>query len=44
MYLIKSTVAVGTCDKIAMDTGKRIVHSPEHSGATQHCNNFEYNR
>lgn len=43
VYLIKSTVAVGTCDEIAFSLNKRIVHSPEHSGATQHCNNFEYN-
>ena len=43
IYIIKSTVAVGTCDKIAVATSKHIVHSPEHSGATQHCNNFEYN-
>ena len=43
VYLIKSTVTVGTCDAIAAATGKRIVHSPEHSGATQHCNNFDYN-
>lgn len=43
VYLVKSTVSVGTCDEIYKKTGKRIVHSPEHSGATQHCNNFDYN-
>lgn len=42
VYLIKSTVAVGTCDEIAEATGKRIVMSPEFYGATQHCNNFTY--
>lgn len=42
-YLIKSTVNVGTCDEIAAKTGKNIVHSPEFSGTTQHCNNFDYN-
>ena len=43
VYLIKSTLNVGTCDEIHQMTGKRIVHSPEHSGSTQHCNNYEYN-
>ena len=43
LYLIRSTVAVGTCRKLAEKYGKRIVFSPEHSGSTQHCTNFEYN-
>jgi len=43
IYLIKSTTNVHFCDYLATKTGKRIVHSPEHSGATQHCNNFTYN-
>ena len=42
IYVIKSTVLPGTSKRLAEETGKRIVFSPEHSGATQHCNNFEY--
>ena len=42
VYVIKSTVLPGTCDKFAAETGKHIVFSPEHSGATQHCNNWDY--
>ena len=42
VYLIKSTTNIGYCDYLALQTGKHIVHSPEHSGATQHCNNFNY--
>lgn len=43
IYLIKSIVNVGYCDYLVAQTGKHIIHSPEHSGATQHCNNFNYN-
>lgn len=43
IYIIKSTVAVGVTDKLKKLTGKRLVFSPEHSGATQHCNDFDYN-
>ena len=42
IYIIKSTVLPGTCERLQKETGKRIIFSPEHSGATQHCNNFEY--
>ena len=42
IYLVKSTTKVGYCDYLATQTGKRIVHSPEHSGITQHSNNFSY--
>ena len=42
VYVIKSTVLPGTCDRFVEETGKRIVFSPEHSGATQHCNNWSY--
>jgi len=43
VYLIKSTLNVGFSQYLKDKTGKRIVHSPEYSGATQHCTNFEYN-
>jgi len=42
IYLIKSTTNIGYCDYLALQTGKHIIHSPEHSGATQHCNNYNY--
>jgi len=43
IYLIKSTTNIGYCDYLQLQTGKHIIHSPEHAGATQHCNNFTYN-
>ena len=43
VYLVKSTLNVGYSNYLKKVTGKRIVHSPEYSGATQHCTNFEYN-
>lgn len=43
IYVIKSTVLPGTVDTLRAETGKRIVFSPEYYGATQHCNNFEFN-
>lgn len=46
VYLIKSTVIPGTTDylkKRFYKLNKRIVMSPEHSGTTQHCNDFDYN-
>ena len=43
IYMIKSTTNLGYCDYLQLQTGKHIIHSPEHAGATQHCNNFEYN-
>ena len=42
VYVIKSTVPVGTTDEIAKETGKRVVFSPEYYGGTQHCNDFEF--
>lgn len=42
IYVIKSTVPVGTVDELKRTTGKRIVFSPEYYGGTQHCNNFEF--
>lgn len=42
IYVIKSTVAVGTTEALKKATGKRIVFSPEYYGGTQHCNNFRF--
>lgn len=42
IYVIKSTVLPGTTRQLKALTGKRIVFSPEYYGATQHCNNFEF--
>lgn len=42
LYIIKSTCPVGTVEKFKIETGKRIVFSPEYYGGTQHCNNFEF--
>ena len=42
VYVVKSTVPVGTTDRIRTETGKRVVFSPEYYGGTQHCNNFEF--
>lgn len=42
IYVMKSTVPVGTIDRLKNETGKRIVFSPEYYGGTQHCNNFEF--
>ena len=38
IYVIKSTVPVGFTDKIAGETGKKILFSPEYYGSTQHAN------
>ena len=43
IFIIKSTILPGSTDKIKELTGKRIIFSPEYSGSTQHCNNFEFN-
>ena len=43
IYIIKSTCPVGTVDQLKQETGKRIIFSPEYYGATQHCNNFDFN-
>ena len=42
IFVIKSTVLPGVSDRIAEETGKRIVFSPEFYGGTQHCNNFDF--
>lgn len=42
LYVIKSTVPVGTTSFLARESQKRIVFSPEYYGATQHCNNFDF--
>lgn len=42
VYLIKSTVIPGTTNRLIIETHKHIVMSPEHSGATQHCTDFNY--
>lgn len=36
VIVIKSTVAIGTIDRLVEETGKRICFSPEYQGATQH--------
>lgn len=42
IYIIKSTVPVGTTQSLIEETNKKIVFSPEYYGGTQHCNNFEF--
>lgn len=42
IYVIKSTVPVGTVERLRQETGKRIVFSPEYYGGTQHCNNYSF--
>ena len=42
VYVIKSTIPVGTVDSLKFQTGKKIIFSPEYYGGTQHCNNFEF--
>ena len=42
IYIIKSTIPVGTTYNLSMATDKRIVFSPEYYGGTPHCNNFTY--
>lgn len=42
MYMIKSTVPLGTTEKLSLETGKRVIFSPEYYGTTQHCNNFDF--
>lgn len=38
--VIKSTVLPGMTERIAEETGKNVIFSPEYYGGTQHCNNF----
>ena len=42
VFVIKSTVLPGTTEKLARETGKRLIFSPEFYGGTQHCNNFSF--
>lgn len=42
IYIIKSTIPVGTITNLIKETGKHIVFSPEYYGGTQHCNNYKY--
>lgn len=42
VYVIKSTILPGTTDRLALETKKRIVFSPEYYGGTPHCNNFDF--
>jgi len=37
IFVIKSTVPPGTTERLIKSSSKRIVFSPEHYGATQHC-------
>ena len=41
-YVIKSTVLPHATEQLIERTGKNIIFSPEYYGATQHCNNFEF--
>ena len=42
VFVIKSTVPVGTTDMLREETGKRIVFSPEYYGATPHSKNYDF--
>lgn len=42
LFVIKSTIPVGSTEELKKETGKRIVFSPEYYGGTQHCNNFDF--
>ena len=42
VFVIKSTVLPGTTERLARETRKAIIFSPEYYGATQHCNNFSF--
>ncbi len=42
LFVVKSTVLPGTCEKLADQTGKRIVFSPENAGNTQFSRNYKY--
>ena len=42
IYVIKSTCPIGTIDRLTIETGKRIIFSPEYYGQTQHNNNFNF--
>lgn len=42
IYVIKSTVLPETTKRLSLETGKRLVFSPEYYGGTQHCNNYNF--
>ena len=42
IYILRSTVPPGTTEKLRVETGKRIVFSPEFYGATQHSDNSSF--
>ena len=42
VFVIKSTVLPGTTERLAKETGKAVIFSPEYYGGTQHCNNFSF--
>lgn len=42
IYVIKSTIPVGTTELMQIHSGKRLVFSPEYYGGTPHCNNFKF--
>lgn len=42
IYVIKSTVKVGTTDEIRQKTGKRAVFSPEYYGNTPHSTRYDF--
>lgn len=43
VFVIKSTCPITTTNYIHIKYNKRVVYSPEYYGATQHCNNYDYN-
>lgn len=42
VFVVKSTVLPGTTERLARETGKAVIFSPEYYGGTQHCNNFHF--
>lgn len=42
VYVIKSTILPGTTDNLKLQTGKRIVYSPEYKGETPNSLNYEF--
>ena len=42
VFVIKSTVLPGTTERLARESGKAVIFSPEYYGGTQHCNNFSF--
>ena len=42
LYVIKSAVLPGTTDRLCMESGKRIIVSPEYYGATPHSRNYSF--